>query len=198
MQINRQSHHKPDIPGTEQEHTRGRQNVDGPALGQNFAKLRLCLALAQVLPQQEKAGQPHHTQGYRHDNNRALEPSSHQQHTTEEKAHALQGVLRSGEDGHPFVQSALLLIWHQKLNAALGGHLVQVFGDTGDGLSRHHPRHRQHGRRHRQHGKSGNLKEQPDIHGAVQPHASAQVTTHQVGHHPEELVEDEQQGNFQR
>ena len=195
--VHRQRHYKPHVPGTEQEHSGGRQHVDGPAFGQDLAELWLGLALAQVLPQQEQTGQPHQPQRYRHEDHRTGKPGGHQQHAAQKESHPFQGVLGAGQNRHPLVQGALLLVRYQQLDTALGGHLVEVFGNTRQRLCRHHPGHREHGGRHGQHGQCNNLQEQPDIHGAVQAHPGAEIAAHQVGHHPEELVEDEQQGDFQ-
>jgi hypothetical protein len=42
------------------------------------------------------------------------------------------------------------------------------------------------------------LEAQPDVHGPVQTQSSAQITTHQVGDHAKDFVEQKQRGDLQR
>ncbi|MNC36850.1 hypothetical protein D3C75_853930 [compost metagenome] len=92
----------------------------------------------------------------------------------------------------------MLAIRNQELDGALGTHLVEVLGDAGQRLGCHHPRHRQPGCRHREHQQGQHLHAQADVHGAIEPQASAEVAAHQVGDHAENFVEQEQRGDLQR
>ncbi|EJT85746.1 hypothetical protein PPS11_03300 [Pseudomonas putida S11] len=92
----------------------------------------------------------------------------------------------------------MLAAWHQQLDGALGTHLVQVLGDAGQRLGRHHPRHCQPGCWHREHQQGQHLHAQADVHGAVEPQAGAEVAAHQVGDHAEHFIEQEQRRDLQR
>ncbi len=138
-QVHRQGDHKPHITGTEQKQPRCGEQVDGAALGQQLPEFGLAAGAPQVLLQQAQTDQPHHRQRHGHRQHRAGKAEQHQQRTTQEKADALQGIFGAGENGHPLVQRALLLLRHQQLDGALGAHLVQVLGDAGQRLRRHHP-----------------------------------------------------------
>ncbi|MNP25489.1 hypothetical protein D3C76_1182990 [compost metagenome] len=87
------------------------------------------------------------------------------------------------------VQGALLAVRHQELDRTLGAHLVEILGDARQRLCSHHPGDGQPSRRNSQHQQGDDLQAEADVHGAVQPQASAQVTTHQVGNDAEDFVE---------
>ena len=79
----------------------------------------------------------------------ALKPKAVSSTPPRKKTHTLQGVLGAREDRHPLEQLLLPLLliircfWHHRLDGALGTHLVEIFGDATDGLSRHHVDHAQ-------------------------------------------------------
>ena len=50
---------------------------------------------------------------------------------------------------------------------------------------------------HQQHGQGNDLQRQADMHGAVEAHMGTEPAAHQVGDHPENLVEQEQQRDLQ-
>jgi hypothetical protein len=87
---------------------------------------------------------------------------------------------------------------HQQLHRALGAHLVEILGDARERLRRHHPRHRQCSSGHQQHRERDDLQPEPDVHGAIQSQMRPQPAADQVGHDPEELVEQEQQRDLER
>lgn len=197
-QVHRQSHHEPDIPCTEQKQPCGREDVDGPALGQHVAELRLGLGLAQVFFQEDQTSDPDQGQHRRHGQYRLAETEQRKQCSPEEETHAFERVFRACQDGHPFVEGALLAVRYQELDGALGAHLVQVLGNAGQRLGGHHPRYRQRGCWYREHQQGNDLHAKADIHGAVESQAGAEVTAHQVGDHAEHFVEQEQRRDLKR
>ncbi len=78
-----------------------------------------------------------------------------------------------------------------------GAHFVQVFGNPRERLGAHYPGDGQPGNRNREHQQRCDLDAQPDVHGPVKTQSSAEITTHQVGDHPKDFVEQKQRGDLQ-
>ena len=196
-EVDREGDHEPDIPGAEQEQPRRGQPVDRGALGEDLGEFGFGLRLAQVPLQQDQAQQPDRQQSESHGTHGTGEAQQGEQGAAEKESGPLQGVLGPGEQGHPAKQCALGALGYQQLDCALGAHLVQVLGDSRQGLGRHDPGHSQTGFRDQQHRQGHDLQPQPYMHGAVEAQPRAQPTAQQVGHHAEHLVKQEHQGDLQ-
>ena len=133
---------EPNIAGREEKEAGGGEAVDFGGLGEKFGKFDLLLGFAEITLDTEVGEEEDEEKGPGHDPEGALESEDGEEEAAEEKAHAFEGVFRSGEDGDPFHEAAFLLFagsgfWDEDFDCALGGHLGQVFGDAGKGLRRH-------------------------------------------------------------
>ena len=136
-----------------------------------------------------------------------MKPKAASSTPPQEETNALESVLGSRQDRHPFEQLLLPLLLiirsfrHHRFDGALGTHLVEIFGDATDRLSHHHVNHaeqlRPTCRDGHQHQQRKDLQQRAHPEGEPKPVAGADPTAVEVGDHPEELVKEKQKGDLE-
>jgi len=128
----------------------------------------------------------------------ALEADHREQETAEEETDAFEGVLRSGQYCHPLEQRGFRVLWHDQLDRALGTHLGQVLGDPGERLGGHDVGNDQPAfRGEPEHAEREDLDRESGEEGGLEAELGGDPAADEVGDDAEDLVEEEEGGNFE-
>ena len=201
VEIDRDAHDKPHIARPEEEQPRGAQPVDIAVFGQDFGELGVLAPHGQARGHTDDDADQDHKQDRGHHQRRRHKPQHRQHPRTQQKASALDRVLRSGQQCDPAEQAAPRG-GGQQLDRGFRAHLGQILGHARQPLHQHDKDDRGGDAPCRiklcQRQQRDHLQRQPRIKRRGQPEARRDPARRQVGDHARDLVEHEQIGQLHR
>ena len=198
-QEDRQTDDEPDVAGAEEEDARRGELVDRAVAREHLAELGLLVGLPEAAAHQERGEDKRAADQRDEQLERGLEVEHRQQQAAEEKADALEGILRPGKDRHPAVERRRGIFGDDQLDRALRTHLRHVLGDAAQGLRDHDPGDDQPALRcEGEHRQRRELRAEADEERGLEAEAGADVAAEEIGDDAKDFVEDEQRSHRER